>query len=69
MVDFIERDILELLKRSEQQHLDAEQVLPEIQNVEVVGTDLDDFDTAQEYIDYHEITDDEIISRVKELKA
>lgn len=73
MTDFIERNVLELLKRSDQQNkgrLLIEQAAKEESRVsEVVVLSLDDFGTAQEYIDHHSITDAEIIARVTELKA
>tara|TARA_R110001606_G_scaffold132815_1_gene268769 strand:+ start:406 stop:645 length:240 start_codon:yes stop_codon:yes gene_type:complete len=72
MTDFIERNVLELLKRSEQQSkemLVIEQVAKEESRVvEVVTPSLNDFSTAQAYIDNYNITDAEIIARVTELK-
>jgi hypothetical protein len=73
MTDFIERNVLELLKRSEQQNKErllVEQAAKEESRVsEIVMLSLDDFSTAQEYIDHYNITDAEIIARVTELKA
>tara|TARA_R110001606_G_scaffold95320_1_gene210960 strand:- start:4189 stop:4410 length:222 start_codon:yes stop_codon:yes gene_type:complete len=73
MTDFIERNVLELLKRSEQQSkemLVIEQAAKEESRVvELVAPSLNDFSTAQEYIDHYNITDAEIIARATELKA
>lgn len=73
MADFIERNVLELLKRSEQRHKEMLVAQQTLRNdnliVEAVTPSLDDFDTAQEYTDEYNITDAEIIARVTELKA